>query len=77
MNNARDRRLKATGKWFQKTNKKNLWINNIFSTFPFSFYIYRSHEYYTHDKIFIFHSGRAKLNYPAYSLVFHNMLLKP
>ena len=26
----RERRLKATGKWFQKTKVKNLWINHIF-----------------------------------------------
>ena len=31
MNRARDRRLKATGKWFQKTTKYNkVWYNNIF-----------------------------------------------
>tara|TARA_R100001510_G_C7635350_1_gene193604 strand:- start:352 stop:489 length:138 start_codon:yes stop_codon:yes gene_type:complete len=30
MNKARERRLKATGKWFQKTKKKNVWTNNIF-----------------------------------------------
>ena len=31
MNRARERRLKATGKWFKKTKKpKNLWVNNIF-----------------------------------------------
>jgi len=31
MSKARERRLKATGKWFQKTKKpKYLWSNNIF-----------------------------------------------
>ena len=30
MSKDRERRLKATGKWFQKTKKKSLWINNIF-----------------------------------------------
>ena len=31
MNKDRDRRLKATGKWFKKTTQpKKLWINNIF-----------------------------------------------
>jgi len=31
MNRARERRLKATGKWFKKIEKpKNLWVNNIF-----------------------------------------------
>jgi len=26
----RERRLKATGKWFKKNTNKNLWVNNIF-----------------------------------------------
>ena len=31
MDRARERRLKATGKWFKETSKpKNLWVNNIF-----------------------------------------------
>jgi hypothetical protein len=31
MDRARERRLKATGKWFKETAKpKNLWVNNIF-----------------------------------------------
>lgn len=31
MNRARDRRLKATGKWFKKPTKYNkVWYNNIF-----------------------------------------------
>jgi len=31
MSNARERRLKVTGKWFQKPKKINyLWVNNIF-----------------------------------------------
>ena len=30
MNKARDRRLKATGKWFSKTKKVKLWTNHIF-----------------------------------------------
>jgi hypothetical protein len=30
MSKDRERRLKATGKWFQKTKNKSLWINNIF-----------------------------------------------
>ena len=30
MSKDRERRLKATGKWFKKTKKKSLWINNIF-----------------------------------------------
>ena len=30
MNRDRERRLKATGKWFKKTKKKNLWVNYIF-----------------------------------------------
>ena len=30
MSKARERRLKATGKWFQPTKKKKLWTNNIF-----------------------------------------------
>ena len=43
MSNARERRLKATGKWF-KSNKqnKNLWVNHIFPVLlvvGFIFYI--------------------------------------
>jgi len=30
MSKDRERRLKATGKWFKKTQKKKLWTNNIF-----------------------------------------------
>tara|TARA_R100000988_G_scaffold90958_1_gene54653 strand:+ start:275 stop:412 length:138 start_codon:yes stop_codon:yes gene_type:complete len=30
MNKARDRRLKATGKWFKSTKKKSLLTNHIF-----------------------------------------------
>ena len=30
MNKARDRRLKATGKWFKKTKKVKTWTNHIF-----------------------------------------------
>tara|TARA_E500000305_G_scaffold27598_1_gene21085 strand:+ start:196 stop:333 length:138 start_codon:yes stop_codon:yes gene_type:complete len=30
MNKARDRRLKATGKWFAKQQQKSPWVNHIF-----------------------------------------------
>jgi hypothetical protein len=39
---ARERRLKATGKWFQTVKKKSLWLNHIFPVLlvvGFIFYI--------------------------------------
>jgi len=42
MSNARERRLKATGKWFQRSTKKNLWVNHVFPillTVSFIFYL--------------------------------------
>ncbi len=30
LSNDRDRRLKATGQWFQRGKKKSLWTNHIF-----------------------------------------------
>ena len=30
LSNDRERRLKATGKWFQKTKDRTLWVNHIF-----------------------------------------------
>tara|TARA_Y100001970_G_C14154625_1_gene814803 strand:+ start:1093 stop:1233 length:141 start_codon:yes stop_codon:yes gene_type:complete len=43
MSRARERRLKATGKWFKSNKKtKDLWLNNIFPVlliFGFIFYI--------------------------------------
>ena len=30
MSRDRERRLKATGKWFQKSKEKKLWVNHIF-----------------------------------------------
>ena len=30
MDRNRERRLRATGKWFAKQQQKNLWINHIF-----------------------------------------------
>ena len=42
MSKDRDRRLKATGKWFKKTEKKNLLTNHIFPVLlmvGFIFYI--------------------------------------
>ena len=30
MDRDRERRLRATGKWFAKQQQKNLWINHIF-----------------------------------------------
>jgi len=43
MSNARERRLKATGKWFKKNkNDKNLWVNHVFPillTVSFIFYL--------------------------------------
>jgi len=40
MSNARERRLKATGKWFKKTKKKSLWINNIFPIILFVSFLF-------------------------------------
>jgi len=42
MNKDRERRLKATGKWFQKSGKKILWVNHLFPillTVSFIFYL--------------------------------------
>jgi len=42
MSKARDRRLKATGKWFQSVKKRNLLTNHIFPVLlivSFIFYI--------------------------------------
>jgi len=42
MSNDRERRLKATGKWFQGSIKRNLWINHVFPillTVSFIFYL--------------------------------------
>tara|TARA_B100000424_G_scaffold250174_1_gene224659 strand:+ start:288 stop:425 length:138 start_codon:yes stop_codon:yes gene_type:complete len=39
---ARERRLKATGKWFKNAKKKSLWLNHIFPVIlvvGFIFYI--------------------------------------
>jgi hypothetical protein len=39
---AREKRLKATGKWFQTVKKKRLWLNHIFPVLlvlGFIFYI--------------------------------------
>jgi|TARA_R100001509_G_scaffold160137_1_gene127508 hypothetical protein len=39
---ARERRLKATGKWFKTVKKKSLWLNHIFPVIlvvGFIFYI--------------------------------------
>ena len=40
MNKNRERRLKATGKWFEKTKKKSLWINNIFPIILFVSFLF-------------------------------------
>ena len=40
MNKNRERRLKATGKWFKKTKKKSLWINNIFPIILFVSFLF-------------------------------------
>jgi len=43
MSKDRERRLKATGKWFQKASKKNLWLNHIFPVLlivSFIFYLF-------------------------------------
>ena len=42
MSNDRERRLKATGKWFQGSIKRNLWVNHLFPillTVSFIFYL--------------------------------------
>jgi len=40
MNKNRERRLKVTGKWFEKTKKKSLWINNIFPIILFVSFLF-------------------------------------
>jgi hypothetical protein len=42
MSNDRERRLKATGKWFQSSIKRKLWVNHVFPillTVSFIFYL--------------------------------------
>jgi len=43
MSRDRERRLKATGKWFKKSSVKNLWANHIFPILlivSFTFYLF-------------------------------------
>jgi hypothetical protein len=43
MSRERERRLKATGKWFKKSKEKKLWVNHIFPILlivSFTFYLF-------------------------------------
>ena len=40
MSKDRERRLKATGKWFKKSKEKKLWVNHIFPIILFISFLF-------------------------------------